>query len=70
MSVKVHSDVYYDWIVVPFELTNVPAVFSEMINRIFRPYLNVFVIVYLQDILGSRRVNKSTKISWSWYLRC
>jgi hypothetical protein len=36
---------------VPFGLTNAPAVFMDYMNRIFRPYLDKFVIVFIDDIL-------------------
>ena len=34
-----------------FGLTNVPAVFMDLINRVFRDYLDSFVIVFIDDIL-------------------
>jgi hypothetical protein len=35
----------------PFNLTNIPASFQAFINDIFREYLDIFVIAYLNDIL-------------------
>ena len=35
----------------PSELTNAPTVFMELINRVFHPYLDKFVIVFIDDIL-------------------
>jgi hypothetical protein len=35
----------------PFGLTNAPATFQAYINNILRKYLDVFVVVYLDDIL-------------------
>jgi hypothetical protein len=41
----------YEFVVVPFGLTNAPTVFMCLMNGIFRNYLDKFVIVFLDDIL-------------------
>jgi transposase InsO family protein len=42
---------YYEWLVLPFGLTNAPATYQTLSNHIFRPYLDKFCVVYLDDIL-------------------
>nr|GEY99338.1 putative reverse transcriptase domain-containing protein [Tanacetum cinerariifolium] len=42
---------HYEFQVIPFGLTNAPAVFTDLMNRVCKPYLDKFVIVFIDDIL-------------------
>nr|GEW06849.1 hypothetical protein [Tanacetum cinerariifolium] len=56
---------HFEFTVMPFELTNAPAVFMDLLNRVCKPYLDKFVIVFIDNIL----IYSKTKLDHKVYLK-
>ena len=56
---------HYEFLMMPFGLTNAPAVFIDLMNRVFRPYLDKYVVVFIDNIL----VNSNSYLEHEQHLR-
>ena len=61
---------HFEFVVVPFGLTNAPGVFMNFMNSVFKGYLDKFVQVFLDDILIYSRTQEEHKEHLRLVLQC
>nr|GEX10296.1 reverse transcriptase [Tanacetum cinerariifolium] len=72
-QLRVHEDVirktafrtryeHFESTVMPFGLTTAPTVFMDLMNRVCKPYLDKFVIVFIDDILVYSKMKKEHEV--------
>ena len=65
-----HMYGHYEFVVVPFGLSNAPDIFMSLMNGILRNYLDKFVIVFLDDIIVYSKLEEENEHHLILYFKC
>lgn len=60
---------HYEFLVMSFRLTNAPAAFMDLMIGMVRPYLDLFFIIFIDDILVYLKSRSEHEQHWSIVLQ-
>ncbi|WMV14457.1 hypothetical protein MTR67_007842 [Solanum verrucosum] len=60
---------YYEFVLMSFGLTNAPVTFMDLMNMVFKQYLDLFVIVFVDDILIYSRSEKENALIYGLFCK-